>query len=438
MPRRNLLLLLIATTISYVCYVRCEHDPYGRYLSSALAAVEDNALDPAPNRELFDGAMNGMIDVLHRRGDVHSQYLGADEAGPLRNEIHQQFGGIGVRLRFEGEPAKIVIAGPISPETPAGKAKLQAGDVILKIDDRTADGLSRHDAIALLTGEPGTSLRLIIQRGHESRPRTIELTRDVIQIDSIAGNRHGADGAWLYALEADPRIAQVRIVSFGDRTAAEFAKLMPALVAQGVQAVVLDLRDNPGGSLSSAVELCEMLLPADCKIVETRGRNQKLIRRYATKSDGKYLEMPIAVIVNQYSASAAEIVAACLQDNERAVVVGERSFGKGTVQQLLPLGNGLLKLTWASFWRPSGANIQNASAQSPKSSWGVEPDAGYERKLSADEYASYRSYLNQRDDEGDQASDKQQGDTFVDEQLRLAEKYLARYLKENAENSGGL
>ncbi len=106
--------------------------------------------------------------------------------------------------------------------------------------------------------------------------------------------------------------------------------------------------------------------------------------------------MPIAVIVNQYSASAAEIVAACLQDNKRAVVVGERSFGKGTVQQLLPLGNGLLKLTWASFWRPSGANIQNASTQSPKSSWGVEPDAGYERKLSADEYAAYRSYLNQR------------------------------------------
>ncbi len=139
--------------------------------------------------------------------------------------------------------------------------------------------MSRHDAIALLTGDPGTSLRLTIQRPHESRPRTIELTRDVIQIDSIAGNRRGADGAWLYALEDDPRIAQVRIISFGDRTAAEFAKLMPALVAQGVQAVVLDLRDNPGGSLSSAVELCEMLLPADCKIVETRGRDQKLIRQ---------------------------------------------------------------------------------------------------------------------------------------------------------------
>src|SRR3954462_4089773 len=114
MPRRNLLILLLATEIWYVCYVRCEHDPYGRYLSSALTTVEDNALDPAPNRELFDGAMNGMIDVLHRRGDVHSQYLSDDEAGPLRNEIHQQFGGIGVRLRFEGEPAKIVIAGPIA------------------------------------------------------------------------------------------------------------------------------------------------------------------------------------------------------------------------------------------------------------------------------------------------------------------------------------
>src|SRR4051794_15798619 len=121
MPQRNLLLLLAAMAGSYVCFARAERDPYSHYVASGLAAIQDNALDPAPSRELFDGAMDGMIDVLRRRGDQHSQFLSEAEAGPLRNEIHQQFGGIGVRIGFEGIPPQLAIAGPIEPTTPAGK-----------------------------------------------------------------------------------------------------------------------------------------------------------------------------------------------------------------------------------------------------------------------------------------------------------------------------
>jgi carboxyl-terminal processing protease len=149
------------------------------------------------------------------------------------------------------------------------------------------------------------------------------------------------------------------------------------------------------------------------------------LQRYATKVDGKYREIPLAVIVNQNSASAAEIVAACLQDHRRAIVVGERSFGKGTVQQLLPLGNGLLKLTWARFWRPSGANIGRDAANSANDVWAVSPDAGYECKLSTDEYAAWRSYRDQRD-EGNGSSDEVA--VFVDKPLELAVRGLASRL----------
>jgi carboxyl-terminal processing protease len=310
--------------------------------------------------------------------------------------------------------------------TPAEKAQLKPGDVISTIDDRDTAGLKDREIREMLAGEPGTQLRLSIQSEKELRPHIVELVRDVIQIDSILGDRRDENGSWVFKLERDPRIAQIRIVSFGDRTAAEFSKLMPMLLAGGVTACVLDLRDNAGGSLSAAVGVCEALLPAHEMIVETRGRDAKLLQRYVTKVDGKYRDMPVAVIVNQNSASAAEIVAACLQDQKRAVIVGERSFGKGTVQQLLPLGNGLLKLTWARFWRPSGANIGRDAATAANDVWAVTPDAGYECKLSADEYAAWRSYRDQRD-EGDDRAGK--AADFADKPLELAVRGLVSKLQ---------
>jgi carboxyl-terminal processing protease len=434
MPRRSFLILLIATAVSYVCYARGDHDPYCRYVASGLAAIREDALDPAPSPDLFDGAMQGMVDVLRRRGDPHSQFLNAAEAGPLRNEIHQQFGGIGVRIGFEGDPPQLKIVGPIEPNTPAGRAKLLPGDRILQIDGQPTAGMNKRDVLALLVGEPSTSVRLTIRSQHESQARTIELVRDVIEIDSILGDRHGPDGHWLFALEDDPRIAQIRIVSFGDRTALEFATVLPQLLGNGVRAIVLDLRDNAGGSLGAAVAVCEMLLPAGKMIVETRGRGQTVRQTYSTKVDGKYYDLPVTVIVNQNSASAAEIVAACLQDHRRAVVVGQQSFGKGTVQQLLPLGKSLLKLTWASFRRPSGANIHHTMGTPADAVWGVMPDTGYEHKLSPDEYAAYTAYRDQRDGNGDRPAGGDAGNiataqsaksaVFVDEPLRTAEHHL--------------
>ena len=249
----------------------------------------------------------------------------------------------------------------------------------------------------------------------------------------MLGDRRDKDGSWQFRLESDPRIALVRITSFGDRTATEFANIMSKLSADGVRAIVLDLRDNPGGSLDAAVAVCEMLLPAGKTIVETRGRGQVLLHRYVSTSQGKFADLLMAVLVDQNSASAAEIVAACLQDYGRAIVVGQRSYGKGTVQQLLPLesGKSLLKLTWASFWRPSGVNIHRAIGVPNDAKWGVAPDAGYESKLSSEEYKTYLAYRDKRDGFG--PIDEKDGTDrdaavkiacFVDKPLQLAVEHL--------------
>ncbi|HEX4413550.1 MAG TPA: S41 family peptidase, partial [Lacipirellulaceae bacterium] len=272
MPLRNLLLLILAIAVSLLCYARNDRDPNSRYVASGLAAIDANALDAPPSDELFEGAMQGMVDVLHRRGDAHSLYFDAGKAGPLRNEIHQQFGGIGVRFQLKHEPPQPVIVGPIEAGTPAAKAKLALGDDILAIDERETAGLSRPEIQAMLAGDLGTRLKLKIQSDRDSKPRIVELVREMIPIDSIVGDRRDADGRWVFSLQDDPRIAQIRILSFGDRTAEEFSRLLPKLLSEGVHACVIDLRDNGGGSLSSAVGICETLLPAHCTIVETRGR----------------------------------------------------------------------------------------------------------------------------------------------------------------------
>ncbi len=363
----------------------------------------------------------------------HSQYLNETEANPLRSEIHQRFGGIGVRIGFLGEQHRLAIVAAPDPGTPAARAKLQPGDFILAINDQLTEGIKMSDVLRLVRGEPGSLLRLKIESPSEPAPRTVELVREVINTESVLGDQRDKDGSWQFRVESDPRIALIRITSFGDRTAAEFANVMTKLSADGVRAIVLDLRDNPGGSLDAAVAVCQMLLPAEKTIVETRGREQVLLHRYVSTTEGKFVDVPLAVLVDQNSASAAEIVAACLQDHGRAIVVGQRSYGKGTVQQLLPLesGKSLLKLTWASFWRPSGANIHHAVGVADDAKWGVAPDAGYESKLSPEEYKTYLAYREKRDGFGP-IDDNNNTDReavakiagFADKPLQLAVEYL--------------
>ncbi|MCC7475305.1 MAG: PDZ domain-containing protein [Pirellulales bacterium] len=425
MPRRNLLLLLLAVVGAWVCFARSEHDPYTRNLASGIASIRRNALEPVGGRALFDGAMDGMVKVLRNEGDEHAQFFDESEANSLRNKIHQQYGGIGVRIMWQGTPPRPVLAGPIAADTPAGKVGLQTGDRILAVDDHSTAEATQRELVAWIMGDPGTSVRLTVQRGEVAPPQTFTLVREVIGIDSILGHQRNAQGAWTFSLAENSQIAHVRMVSFGDRTAREFADLVARLTGDGVRAIVLDLRENEGGSLDTAVAVCQQLLPAHSLIVETRGRGDVVLRRYETTSDGMHCTMSLVVLVNRNSASAAEIVAACLQDHHRAAVVGERSYGKGTVQQLLPLGKSLLKLTWARFRRPSGINIHRFAGAGAEDSWGVLPDKGCDLPLTDQEH---EAFLRHRDwlDEGDSAKAEP---GFVDSTFNKAVQVLSSQME---------
>ena len=433
MSQRNLLILLMAIAVSYACYVRGEQNPYARYVAEGLTTIDENALDRVPDRELFDGAMRGMVGVLNRHGDQHSEFLDQEQADPLRAEIRQQFGGIGVRLGLEGEPPRLTIIGLPEPGSPAALENLRSGDRILSIDGRATDGMKMTEVLNRMRGLPETKLRLSIQQADDSEPRSVELVRKVINIESVLGDRRDGEGSWRFQLEADPRIAHIRIESFGDRTAGELERVLETVIQHGAKAVVLDLRNNPGGSLDTAVDVCKMLLPAGKKIVETRGRDQVIREQYSSTEDGQFLGIPMVVLVNQETASAAEIVAACLQDNGRAKVAGQRSYGKGTVQPIFPMQNGksLLKLTWASFWRPSGSKIHRDGNGTEEETWGVVPDAGHERRLTEQQFEAFLKYRGERDRIGpaplentDAKTEESASVEFVDEQLVRAVKYL--------------
>lgn len=406
MSHRNLTILLVVFAFCLLCFFRSEHDPYARYVMDGYQKIDRLAYDEVPDRELFQGAMRGMVDVLRERGDEHSMFVAERRTKLFNEEINQEIGGIGVRLRFEGDPPVLQVAGPPVLGKPADRAGIREGDIILAIDDMKTNGLATRDfgeVLDRMRGKPSKPLVLTVLHAGDTDPIEIRLVREKLTIHSVRGDRMLADQSWLYQVEQDPRIALVRVESFGAKTVGELEALLPKLLAEGCEAIILDLRGNPGGLLDAAVETCELFLPANQLIVETRDRRDEPRQVAVSRRDGPYLDMPLVVLLNRDSASASEIVAGCLQDHGRAVVVGERSFGKGTVQEVLPLqaGGSSLKLTMASFWRPSGRNIhrhgsdRTAAMDDPE--WGVSPDEGLEVALSDEQYIELAKARAKRD-----------------------------------------
>ncbi|MBZ9539767.1 S41 family peptidase [Modicisalibacter tunisiensis] len=289
---------------------------------------------------LLRNAMRGMLGQL----DPHSAYLDKQDFEALRETTEGQFGGVGIEVGMQD--GQLTVIAPID-DTPAARAGLQPQDTILRIDDTPTDRLSLQEAVNLMRGEAGTSITLTILRQGESTPRTLTLKRQIIQTDSV---KH----EWL-----EPGYGYLRISQFQSRTADQVDAALDDLTAKGaLKGLALDLRNNPGGVLDSAVDVADAFLDHGL-IVYTEGRlpdsNLRFSAKPGTRADG----VPMVVLINGGSASAAEILAGALQDRHRAVIMGTRSFGKGSVQQVMPLGNGDgLKLTTALYYTPSGRSIQ--------------------------------------------------------------------------------
>ena len=332
-----------------------------RTLVDVLEFVKENYVETTDTDQLVAGAIKGVVNEL----DDFSSYLDPKDYKELKNETEGEFGGLGMRLqKVDGF---ITVMTPM-PGTPAFKANIMPQDRILRVDDQDVSDMKLDEAVSLMRVKVGSKVKLTIARkddqGEYQTLPDITLKRATIVPEVV-----------YYRMLPD-HIGYLYLVDFSGHSTDEMKKALADLTKQGMRALVLDLRFNPGGLLKGAVEVSKLFLPADKMIVYTQGRKQEYYQEYKTTDNPLYPETPMAVLINQGSASASEIVSGALQDNQRAFVVGQRSFGKASVQQVLPLSGGAgLRLTIAKYYTPSGRLIQrNYRDKSKTDEGGILPD----------------------------------------------------------------
>jgi carboxyl-terminal processing protease len=319
--------------------------------------------------------------------------------------------------------------------SPAYEAGILAGDQILKIDGQATQGLSLKDAVERLRGKLGEPVTLTVLHEGKKEPVDLTIVRAVIKVNTVLGDTRNADGSWNFFLQGRDRIGYLRITSFAENTADEMREALQWLVDHQMQGLILDLRNDPGGFLDKAVEICDMFIDSGV-IVTTRRRHGEVCQTFEATGSGAHSGFPMAVLINKFSASASEIVAACLQDHNRAVLVGQRTFGKGTVQELIHLeaGQGVLKLTTASYWRPSGKNINRHKGAGEKDDWGVRPNPGYQVMIEGDALTKLALERVRRDvfqpTNGNRAkASEEESLTTIDPQLAKAVEYVDAEIK---------
>lgn len=394
MPRRNLNLILAVVVLSYLCYERADHNRYGRYFAEAFQHIHRSYVEPVDDQSLFDGALEGMT----KRLDEYSSFISRKEAAQFQSMLEQHFGGIGIEVALDRTTNRLMVMTPLAG-SPAYEAGVRAGDRIVAIEGRSTEGFTLEDAVKLLRGPTGQKVRLRVLHEGDTKPVEYTIERKDIRVASVLGDVRKPDTSWNYFLPGYDRIGYVRITQFGEETYAELAEAIETLMKGNCRGLILDMRDNPGGLLTSAKDVCELFLPAGKAIVSTRGRGGMLRESYEVAKSGPYQTLPIVILVNGNTASAAEVVAACLQDHHRALVVGQRTYGKGTVQDLLPVegGRSMLKLTIATFWRPSLKNIHRFRDSKETDEWGVKASPGLEVPMSEKEREKWSEYRRDRD-----------------------------------------
>lgn len=323
-----------------------------RQLAQVIDRIQRAYVDEVSAEVMIENAINGIISGL----DPHSSVLTPDDFADLRRSTSGQFGGLGIEVQMEDGMVKVV--SPID-DTPAYRAGVQAGDLISHLNGESVQEMNLTQAVEIMRGHPGTTIRLTILRGSETLDITIE--RAVIQVTSVRSRM------------LEPGIGMVRISAFqqnsGRDLVAEIEKLK-AEYGSDLQGLVLDLRNNPGGLLSASVDVADVFLDSQL-VVYTESRLPESAQRYFARAQTPFPDLPLVILINGGSASASEIVAGALQDHRRAVVMGVQSFGKGSVQTILPLENeGALKLTTARYYSPSGRSIQAS---------GITPDLKVEQ-----------------------------------------------------------
>ncbi len=304
--------------------------------------VRADYVEPVTDRDLIDNSLNGMLTGL----DPHSSYMTAKQFRDMQVQTRGEFGGLGLEVTQDNGIIKVIT--PID-DTPAARAGMKSGDLILSLDNTSVQGLSLNDAVDRMRGPPGSTIKLLIKREGIEKPIDVSMQREIIKVQVVKSALY--DG-----------VGYVRLASFNEQTDPGLRSAITKLKAQAggsLKGFILDLRNNPGGLLDQAVDVCDDFIP-DGEIVSTRARHSEDSQRWNARGTDLVAGVPMVVLINGGSASASEIVAGALQDHQRAVIEGTRSFGKGSVQTVIPMkpGDGAIRLTTARYYTPSGRSIQ--------------------------------------------------------------------------------
>ncbi len=404
-----LLILSLAVILTHGRLLSAENqdDYYRNYeeLVKVVRLIKDKYVDDVELAQLLTGAYRGMLQEL----DPYSQYIGPDEMEDLRIETEGEFGGLGIEVIVQDGILTVIT--PIL-DSPAFRAGIMPGDRIIKIEDESAERITLREAVKKLRGKPGTEVTITVLHLGETEPADVTIERDIVRLTSVRGAK---------ILDAENKIGYVSITSFQEDTVEELDEAIEGLLQEEMAALILDMRFNPGGLLDTAVGVSDRFLEENV-IVTTKGKDLSQNQVYHAKKPDTFPDFPLVVLVNNGSASAAEIVAGAIRDNKRGILVGTTTFGKGSVQSLVPVEEGLsaIKLTTAKYYTPSGKLIHEI---------GIEPDVVVE--LDKEETKALHRYLSKSnntngtpDSDSDELSleelEELEEDAFADIQLQRA------------------
>ncbi|KPK96703.1 MAG: hypothetical protein AMJ95_12720 [Omnitrophica WOR_2 bacterium SM23_72] len=402
----SVLLVVVAAVIAVASIAisqnsRVKRDELYRVIdlfSDSFAIIQSDYVEEIDPKTLVYGALKGMLLSL----DAHSQFMDPETYNELKIDTTGQFGGLGIEITIKD--GLLTVVTPIE-DTPAWRAGIKAGDRIVKIDGELTRDISLAEAVKKLRGKPKTEINMTVLREGEGKLLDFKIVREIIKIKDIKDARI-----------LDDEIAYIRLVEFRQDTPRDFKAALNELKKQGMKGLILDLRNNPGGLLDAAVRIADNFLERDKLVVSTRGRKDDQNMEFSSLNKKPDLDLPLVILVNGGSASGSEIVAAALQDYKRAIIVGTKTFGKGSVQTVIPLSDGsAIRLTTSKYFSPNGRVIHGE---------GVEPDIavqGGEIKLLADETTIAEDIFEELEDESEDKSKEKFAEKYkTDNQLMRA------------------